>query len=124
MNSIGSSGLSDSILPPEIWDRSAWRGPDLKDRTDWIERLSEIEIDEVQRAVNKLTNSSVDVAEISKDDFPLPVLGARLQNVLDEVINGRGFVLIRALPVWLWTKREAALAFLGLGVHLGVLRMQ
>jgi hypothetical protein len=42
----------------------------------------------------------------------------------DEVISGRGFVLIKALPVERWTKREAALAFLGIGVHLGNLRMQ
>jgi Taurine catabolism dioxygenase TauD, TfdA family len=124
MSSIGSSVLSDSTLPPEICDRSAWRGPDLKHRTDWIASLSQIEIDEVHTAVNKLANSSLDLASISKGNFPLPVLGARLQTLLDEVVNGRGFLLIRALPVWRWTKREAALAFLGLGVHLGVLRMQ
>ncbi len=44
--------------------------------------------------------------------------------VLDEVINGRGFVLIKSLPVERWTRREAAMAFLAIGVHLGNLRMQ
>jgi hypothetical protein len=43
---------------------------------------------------------------------------------LDEVLTGRGFVLIRALPVQQWTNREAAIAFLGVGLHLGALRMQ
>src|SRR5207244_7514187 len=47
-----------------------------------------------------------------------------LRHLLDEVLSGRGFVLIRALPVERWTKREAAIAFLGIGVHLGSLRMQ
>src|SRR4029079_14188492 len=40
------------------------------------------------------------------------------------VLNGRGFVLIRGLPIERWPKREAAEAFLAIGVHLGNLRMQ
>jgi hypothetical protein len=44
--------------------------------------------------------------------------------LLDEVLNGRGFVLIKGLPVERWSRRKAAIAFLALGVHLGNLRMQ
>ena len=44
--------------------------------------------------------------------------------MLDEVMNGRGFVLIKGLPVERWTRREAAVAFLVIGVQLGNLRMQ
>jgi Taurine catabolism dioxygenase TauD, TfdA family len=40
------------------------------------------------------------------------------------VLNGRGFVLIKGLPVERWSKRKAALAFLIIGVQLGRLRMQ
>src|SRR5262249_40106677 len=41
-----------------------------------------------------------------------------------EVLNGRSFVLVRTLPIRHWTRREAVIAFLGIGVHLGRLRMQ
>jgi hypothetical protein len=44
--------------------------------------------------------------------------------MVDAVLNGRGFVLIKSLPVDRWTRREAAIAFLAIGVHLGKLRMQ
>ncbi len=114
----------DATLPPETGDRSAWYGPDLKGRTDWIERLSEAEIGEVETAAKELAESYGDLTSISSDDFPLPTLGPRLQRLLDEALRGRGFVLIRALPVQRWTKREAAIAFLGIGAHLGSLRMQ
>jgi len=40
------------------------------------------------------------------------------------VLDGRGFILIKSLPVERWTKLQAALAFLIIGVHLGQLRMQ
>jgi hypothetical protein len=127
-----SSGIHsltvDTSFPPEIGDASAWYGPDLKRSTDWIARLSEADIKEVESATNELAGelerSSVDLTSINTEDFPLPTLGPRLRRLMDEVISGRGFVLIKALPVERWTKREAALAFLGIGVHLGNLRMQ
>jgi len=124
MSSVIHSLPPDTTLPPEIGDRSAWYGPDLKGRTDWIEGLSEAEIAEVENAARELAESSFDLTSISSDDFPLSTLGPRLHHLLDEVLNGRGFVLIQALPVQRWTKREAAIAFLGIGTHLGSLRMQ
>jgi hypothetical protein len=117
-----TSGLHS--LPSEICDRSAWYGPDLKRRTDWIARLSRHEITEGESAMRRLAESSLDLTTIGIDDFPLPTLGPRLRHLLDDVLCGRGFVLIRALPIHRWTKREAAIAFLGIGVHIGRLRMQ
>ena len=43
---------------------------------------------------------------------------------MDDVLHGRGFVLLKGLPIERWTKREAAIAFLAIGVHFGNLRMQ
>jgi hypothetical protein len=111
-------------LPPEVDDRSAWYGPDLATCDDWIEWLSESEIAEVEHALRQLDAKRIDATSITSKDVPLPTLAPRLQRLLDEVLNGRGFVLIRGLPVQRWTKREAAIAFLAIGVHLGNLRMQ
>lgn len=119
--------LPTDALPPEIRDRSTWYGPESARSTDWIARLSESEIAEVESAMRRLaelSESSFDLTSISGQDFALPTLGARLRELLDEVLNGRGFALIRALPVERWSKRDAAIAFLGIGVHLGRLRMQ
>lgn len=119
--------LSDP--PPEIRDRSAWYGLDLAARADWIERFSEAEIEGLERAVYVIDQSQskhaqFDPASINSADVTLPTLGPRLQTLLDEVLNGRGFVLIKGLPVERWTRREAAIAFLVIGSQLGALRMQ
>jgi len=111
-------------LPPEIEDASVWYGPDLNGGTEWIERLSESEIAEVETAVRHLEASSLDLTSIRREDFPLPTLWPRLHDLLDEVLDGRGFVVVRSLPVERWTQWQAAIAFLGIGVHLGNLRMQ
>ena len=123
MKSVTHS-LTDPGLPPEVRDASAWYGPDLSSRSDWVEHLTDAEIDEVQSAILEAKRSNRDLTTISSEEVSLPTLGPRLQHLLDEVLNGRGFVLIKGLPVERWTKRDAAIGFLLIGVHLGNLRMQ
>jgi len=111
----------DPNLPPMVEDRSVWYATD---DTDWIEQISADQIEEVEAAVKELEESGVEIEKIIAEDVPLPKLGTRLQVSLDEVLNGRGFVLIRRLPVERWTRRQAAIAFLIIGAQLGNLRMQ
>lgn len=40
-----------------------------------------------------------DVQTIRKEDFPLATLGPYLEEIRDEVVKGRGFALIRGVPV-------------------------
>jgi Taurine catabolism dioxygenase TauD, TfdA family len=112
------------FLPPKIQGPSAWYGPEMLSRRDWIEHLSESEIDEVERATKPLASAQADITAIGRDDFPLPKLGPRLQRILDDTLNGRGFALIRSLPVERWTKLESTIAFFGIGAHIGAARPQ
>jgi hypothetical protein len=120
---VSSVSPNDISLPPPVRDASAWYGSDLASRTDWIEHLSQTEIAEVESTVRQIS-SSLDLSALTAANVPLPRLAPHLQLLLEEVLNGRGFVLIKGLPTNLWSKREAAIAFLIIGVHLGNLRMQ
>jgi hypothetical protein len=111
-------------LPPEIRGPSAWYGSDLSGQTDWIYRLSNSNVIEIENAVSGIDDKNIDLASITRDDFPLKAFGNTLQKLLGEVLDGRGFVVIRGLPIDKWTIRETASAFLGIGVHLGGLRSQ
>jgi len=111
-------------LPPPIRDASAWFGPDLATQTDWIELLSADEVAEIEAASRRLAATEIDWQRLEPGDFPLPTLEPRLKSIRDEVLEGRGFVLLRGLPVELWGRRLSAIAFLGLGRHLGTFRSQ
>jgi hypothetical protein len=111
-------------IPAEIHGPSAWYGPDLTRRPDWLAYLSPAEVEEVERAVKRLDAESRDIVTIRAEDFPLPTLAPRLRRLLDEVLNGRGFVLLRGLPIGAWTKHESAIAFFGIGTHIGNARSQ
>ena len=112
-------------LPPAQTGAAAWYGPEMTRRTDWQMVLGAGEIAEIEAATRPLAAREADIAAIRPADFPLPTLAPRLkQRVADEVLNGRGFLLMRGLPVERWTMRESATAFFGLGVHLGSARSQ
>src|SRR5918993_743464 len=112
-------------LPPEQTGAAAWYGPEMAKRDDWQMPLSAAEIAEVESAAAALARREADIASITAKDFPLPTLASTLKRrVEDEVLNGRGFLLMRGLPVGRWTMREAATAFFGLGAHLGSARSQ
>lgn len=112
-------------LPPEQTGAAAWYGPDVSRRSDWLMPLAAAEVAEVEAATRALVARNADIAAITARDFPLPTLGAELRaRVDDEVLNGRGFLLVRGLPVERWSMAESATAFFGLGAHLGSARSQ
>lgn len=106
-------------LPPEQTGPAVWLGPKMAMRTDWIEPLGAAEIDEIEAAARPWADSGRDIAALRAAEFPLPTLAARLARIRHDVLNGRGFALLRGLPVHRWPLRLSATAFYGLGLHLG-----
>jgi hypothetical protein len=87
--------------------------------------LGAADIAEIEAATDTLDASGTEIAGITAADFPLPNFGPRLRaRVRDEVLDGRGFLLIRGLPVERWSLRQSATAYFGLGRHLGSARSQ
>src|SRR5690348_15207588 len=114
-----------SELPPEQHNAAAWYGPEMAVRSDWLMPLTAADIVEIEAATDALLARDIDIASITAKDFPLPDLGPRLRaHTRDEVLNGRGFLLIRGLPVERWSLKKSATAYFGLGSLLGSARSQ
>ena len=87
-------------LRPLIEGPAAWIGADMREReAEWSYRLSTAEIAEIDAAVKRVRARGLEIAEIQREDFPLPTLGSVLDRLRVEVLDGRGFVLVRGLPV-------------------------
>lgn len=106
-------------LPEQITGPSAWYGPAMAGSADWLTRLSPAEIDEIGTAADRLLDQGRQIAGISFADFPLPGLAPKLAALADEILNRRGFALLRGLPVERWGLEKSAMAFYGLGMHFG-----
>ncbi|MBW7967168.1 TauD/TfdA family dioxygenase [Bradyrhizobium sp. BR 10261] len=58
--------------------------------------------------------------DLTPEDFPLPVMGRRLAAVVSSLETGRGFALLRGLPVEDLSEDQARLMAWGVGLHVGV----
>lgn len=105
--------------PPLYQGPAVWRGCDMARRTDWVVPYSAAEVAEIENAVASALARTDDLLTLEREDFPLPRLAGRLRAIENEVVRGRGFVLLRGLPVERWTRRQSAFAFWGLGRHFG-----
>ena len=96
-------------IPPRPLDApAAWRGEDMRKREDlWIYPLSDAEIAELDAAQHVATGSGKPLAAMTRADFPLPALARRIDGWRDEIRRGRGFVLIRGIPVDRWSEQQA-----------------
>ncbi len=103
---------------------AAWYGPQMAARGDWVEQLGTAELAELQVVAARLCDSGADLTALAADSVPLPLLAPRLLRILHELLEGRGFALLRGIPVQAWGRRQAAVAFMVLGAHLGRARPQ
>jgi len=112
-------------LHPPIEGPSAWIGADMRRReAEWSYHLSPSEIAEIEAALKMVQARGLDIASIRREDFPLPTLGPVLDRLRGEVLDGRGFVLLRGVPVEDRPIAESAAIYWGIGTYFGNARSQ
>lgn len=108
-----------AICTTRIDSPKAWRGSDmLKDRS-WELRLDETDIAELEQALVVAKRRNVPFPEITREDFPLDRLAAKMRTVCEEVYSGRGFVVVRGVPVRAHDDADVKLMLWGLGRYIG-----
>jgi hypothetical protein len=98
---------------------AAWYGRDLQHDDRWIEHLSPVQLAEIEAALSQVHRAHTAMLDMTPDDFPLPTLGPRLRALATELDRGRGFWLLRGLPIDRMSERDAAFAYWGMGLHMG-----
>lgn len=115
---------SVSLPPGRIGGPAAWTGPELDHRRDWIYRFTPTELDELDAAIRTHFADGREMGDIAQASFRLPALSKALAELLDQVLHGRGFVMLRGFPIERYSTAESAVAYLGIGSHLGSFRSQ
>jgi len=124
MNPISAPG-GINRPPGKIDIPSAWLGAEMKAHPErWLVSLTASEIAELENAAESYLGRNKNIAEITKESFPLPQLGAHLEELKTRLLTGLGFELIRGLPVENYSQEFAATIFCGVGAHLGSARSQ
>lgn len=86
----------------------------------WLHNLTDGDCRELEAAAAASAQRGIPLTQLDKDAFPLPSLGPTLTALQDDVINGRGFVLLRGFPVAGVAREQVARMYLGLGAWFGL----
>jgi hypothetical protein len=103
----------------ELNNRQAWYAADVQGRPEWIHHLEPADCDELRDALGVARQSGLPLPLIDRRAFPLRRLASKLAGLKDEALRGRGFCLLRGLPVETFDAWESTAAFWGMGLYLG-----
>ncbi len=98
----------------------AWSGSDQARRDDWVLRLNDGHIAELESAARAVMARGLSFRDIAPADFPLPRLGPVLAALKPELRTGRGFVLVKGLEIERFEATLLRKIYVGMGTHLGV----
>ncbi|MEX2449991.1 MAG: TauD/TfdA family dioxygenase [Rhodospirillales bacterium] len=107
------------IFNKPVTDASAWTAAEMRGRDDWIHVLSAAELADLDAALRGVQKRGLEMAQVTREEFPLPVLAPFLAELETEVRAGRGFCVVRGIPVERYTEEEVFMLTWGIGTHVG-----
>jgi hypothetical protein len=107
------------ITGPMVWRGEQFRGDD-----SWVHRLNADDIAELDAALAAVRGAGRPKMGFAPADFPLGRLAEKLNAILAEVQDGRGFALLRGLPVERYARDEIETVYWGIGSYLGTVISQ
>ncbi len=96
-----------------------WRGADLAGRTDWIHNFTPAEVAEIKAAHSHARALGKTLPTLTREDFPLPTVSARLAAARDVLEEGTGIYQFRGFDVEGFSKDDLRLIYWGIGKHMG-----
>ncbi|KAL4916767.1 hypothetical protein BDW62DRAFT_211736 [Aspergillus aurantiobrunneus] len=109
-------------FPQKLISGLAWDGKDLARVYDWNYHLTEDDLKEVEDALQHFKALNVPLGLVNQETFPLPKLHDVLRSISKEVHRGRGFKVVRGVPVDQHTREENIIIYAGITSHIAPVR--
>ena len=103
-------------------DPAAWKACDWAGREhEAVVQLDGADVAQLKEAVAAFMASGRPLSALKRPaDFPLSGgLADKLAGARRDLLRGRGFALLRGVPVGEWSEAESVAGYMGLGVHVG-----
>lgn len=108
-----------SMLKLPITEPCAWTGAQLRDDAGWVHSLSDGTIEELVAAVDHVQNLDLAFPDFEPSHFRIDQLKKTLTDFSEELEHGRGFVVLRGLPVDRLSEEQLNIAYFGIGQNMG-----
>lgn len=107
------------ILDTPVTEPSAWTAKEMSADESWARALTRSHVAELVSATERVNAQGRSPCGFGPELFPLPEFSAELAEICEELEFGRGFVLLRGLPVDHLDAGQLLLLYSGIGAHLG-----
>jgi hypothetical protein len=108
------------VMRQHIDHPSAWKVPDFRSSADYSLDLTPTQLADIEACVKAIRAAGLKLEDIEKEHFPLRTMADTIAAIRHEVTDGRGFVVLRQLPVEAFSKDEIGMIYWGIGTHLGI----
>ncbi|GES60772.1 putative TfdA family oxidoreductase [Aspergillus terreus] len=109
-------------FPAQLSSPLVWEGKDIESRDDWIYKLSEEQLNEIDAALKHFQSLKLPLGYIDEVTFPLPGLRPVLRALSKDLHFGRGFFVLRGLRVENYSREENIIIYAGVSSHIGSIR--
>src|SRR5215470_11453671 len=107
------------VFAAPIRHPSAWAVADFRSPADYSVDLDATQLRDVAATMRRIKAAGIGLDGLQREHFEVPSLRPILDEIRRQLEDGRGFVLLRRLPVEDYSKDELGLIFWGIGTHLG-----
>ena len=122
LSPAGHSTAAPSMMPQDFPARLdsqlAWVGQDFAGRHSYVYELTGADLAEIGLALAHFKSLELDGENVSRDTFPLPVLGATLDGLSRSVHSGCGFCLVRGITAANYAVEDLTLVYLGVQAYI------
>jgi hypothetical protein len=99
---------------------AAWKVRDFRSSDDYSIDLSAAQLADIDGSVQAIRAAGLKLEDIERRHFPLPTMADTIAAIRHEITDGRGFLVLRRLPVEAYSKDELGMVYWGIGTHLGI----
>jgi len=111
------------MKPDEIFQAceqaSVWTGETMRHSREWIVTLDAQDNEVLHGEVMRARARGLGIPRLQASDLSLGPLADKMRRMQREIVDGRGFVLMKGFDIDRYALEDAALAYWALGMHMG-----
>ena len=111
--------MTTPIINHHIEHPSAWKASDFKSQDDYAIDLEPRHIKALDAALDQVRQAGLGIDDITKANFPLDDIQDFIDQVSHELMDGRGFMMIRGWPIDRYSLEDIGVMYYGFGAHFG-----
>ncbi|MCH9671734.1 MAG: TauD/TfdA family dioxygenase [Gammaproteobacteria bacterium] len=109
--------MSNTEFPTRYEGRAAWTGEQMRASNEWHYRFSQADLAELHAAYEAV--SHLPIPQITRTNFVLPTLETRFDAMRQDLVSGRGFLLLQGLDIEDASIEKSAALYWAIGLYFG-----